>query len=135
MDSKKLNSFKRLLERRQREIGALQQQSEIEEIQGYDSADLVDRAWVDKSKDLMLAMKNEERWELKEIGEALQRIGQKTYGVCERCGNDISENRLRAILLTRLCLNCKNVEEEFTKDRVSTQRLRPIDQEYIDLDE
>ncbi len=40
-----------------------------------------------------------------EIDGALERIEAGTYGLCERCGEPIGENRLRAIPWTRLCID------------------------------
>jgi DnaK suppressor protein len=42
-----------------------------------------------------------------EIVAALERIQGKTYGLCERCGRQIDEERLEAIPTSRLCVSCK----------------------------
>jgi RNA polymerase-binding transcription factor DksA len=42
---------------------------------------------------------------LDEIDAALTRIGDGTYGNCERCGGPIGEDRLRAIPWARLCID------------------------------
>ncbi len=44
--------------------------------------------------------------ELQGIDEALQRIAQGTYGICERCGESIAEVRLEALPAAVLCINC-----------------------------
>lgn len=49
--------------------------------------------------------------EAQEIDEALERIDDKTYGVCENCSKGISEARLRAIPYARLCVNCQGKDE------------------------
>jgi len=48
---------------------------------------------------------------MKEIVEALERIENGTYGKCELCGNDITQNRLMAVPQARLCINCKADQE------------------------
>lgn len=46
------------------------------------------------------------------IDEALRRIKEGTYGICEKCGKQISAARLEAVPHARLCINCKAAEEE-----------------------
>jgi RNA polymerase-binding transcription factor DksA len=43
---------------------------------------------------------------LKNINNALEKIAQKKYGVCEVCGKEITEERLRACPEAKICLNC-----------------------------
>lgn len=44
--------------------------------------------------------------ELEAIHAALARINGGTYGVCVRCGNDISDARLDVVPHTAVCRNC-----------------------------
>jgi RNA polymerase-binding protein DksA len=48
---------------------------------------------------------------LYEIDEALYRIDNNTYGICERCKKEISEARLDAVPYARLCIDCKKDTE------------------------
>jgi RNA polymerase-binding transcription factor DksA len=41
------------------------------------------------------------------VEQALARMDAGTYGLCERCGQPIDEERLDALPAVRLCLNCK----------------------------
>jgi RNA polymerase-binding transcription factor len=43
-----------------------------------------------------------------EIREALQRIGNGTFGKCSDCGQQISSDRLKAIPWTPYCINDQN---------------------------
>lgn len=52
---------------------------------------------------------------LKLLNQALHRIYDKSYGICEICGNYIPENRLNVIPYARFCIDCKRKEE--TKKR------------------
>lgn len=54
-----------------------------------------------------------------EIDEALQRISQKAYGVCEQCGGGIEEARLKALPFVRMCIRCK------TENEKGVRRFRP----------
>jgi RNA polymerase-binding protein DksA len=46
------------------------------------------------------------------IEEALARIEDGSYGKCEGCGGKIALPRLRAVPHARLCIECKEKEEE-----------------------
>ncbi|PIR22351.1 MAG: hypothetical protein COV44_08435 [Deltaproteobacteria bacterium CG11_big_fil_rev_8_21_14_0_20_45_16] len=55
--------------------------------------------------------------ELREIDEALGRIKDNTYGVCEETGTPIEEKRLNAIPWTRLSLEGAEIRELDGEDR------------------
>jgi hypothetical protein len=46
------------------------------------------------------------RQDVADTAQALQRMAQGTYGVCERCRNDIPVGRLRAAPQARFCVPC-----------------------------
>ena len=48
---------------------------------------------------------------LAEIDAALARIEDGTYGVCERCGQPIGEERLEALPWATLCIDDKRKQE------------------------
>jgi len=52
---------------------------------------------------------------LKKIDEAIGRIDDGTYGVCESCGEQIGIKRLEARPVTTLCIECKTQQEEDEK--------------------
>jgi RNA polymerase-binding transcription factor DksA len=43
---------------------------------------------------------------LGDIDNALEKIDTGTYGICERCGKPIGEDRLAAMPMARLCIQC-----------------------------
>lgn len=47
-----------------------------------------------------------ERKELNLINDALDRIADGSYGVCEECGEIINPKRLIALPFAKLCINC-----------------------------
>jgi RNA polymerase-binding transcription factor len=53
----------------------------------------------------------------REIVEALQRIYDGTYGTCENCGNPIARARLEAVPYVRLCVSCKQKEEQASRSQ------------------
>lgn len=52
---------------------------------------------------------------IKEIDEALGRMENKSYGICEETGDEIEEKRLQAIPWTRLSLEGAEVREREQK--------------------
>ncbi len=79
--------------------------------------DLSDQATVEADQSFVLRLKEREQKLLKKIDEALERIAAKTYGVCERCSEEIPYQRLKARPVTTLCIQCKTVQEEEEKIR------------------
>jgi len=45
---------------------------------------------------------------VEEIDHALAKIANRTYGLCERCGQPIPRPRLKALPYARLCVACKS---------------------------
>lgn len=62
-------------------------------------------------QDLSLGLMENKSEVIQEITEALERIKEGTYGLCEGCRKRIPKDRLRAIPYTRLCVQCKKREE------------------------
>jgi len=62
-------------------------------------------------QEMTLGLMESESDELQEIEEALERIEDGTFGVCETCVKPIPKLRLKAIPYTRHCIPCKKKEE------------------------
>ncbi|HEU5423258.1 MAG TPA: TraR/DksA C4-type zinc finger protein [Nitrolancea sp.] len=43
------------------------------------------------------------------IQQALQKLDDGTYGICERCGKPIAPERLEALPFARYCLDCQDI--------------------------
>jgi DnaK suppressor protein len=52
---------------------------------------------------------------LKKIENALDRIEQGIFGICEKCGEAIDLRRLDARPVTTMCIDCKTQQEEEEK--------------------
>ena len=63
-------------------------------------------------QDFSLGLLEGEDIEVKEIDQALERIENKTYGICEECSSHIAENRLKVIPYARLCIKCQESAEK-----------------------
>jgi DnaK suppressor protein len=77
--------------------------------------DPTDRASLESDRNFLLRIRDRERKLIVKIREALDRIENGTFGVCEVCGEEISEERLKARPVTTLCIDCKTDEEEKEK--------------------
>jgi DnaK suppressor protein len=80
--------------------------------------DPTDRANLETDRNFLLRIRDRERKLIGKINEALARIGDdRTFGICEECGDDISEERLKARPMTTLCIDCKTKAEEEEKQK------------------
>lgn len=91
----------------------------IEKLKGNDlsiddseTPDPVDLAVRNYSKNVMLAVSENESRQLLLIDEALQRIDDEEYGLCQNCEQAITPKRLEAIPWARYCLNCQELVEK-----------------------
>ena len=74
-----------------------------------------DRATQESDRNFELRIRDRERKLINKIKDALERIDDGTFGTCEKCGEDISEGRLKARPVTTLCIDCKIEEEKREK--------------------
>jgi len=66
---------------------------------------------VDLSEDISLRKLTTHRESLLKIDEALRKIDEGTYGICEDCGEEISTERLRILPYATLCRDCQEKRE------------------------
>jgi DnaK suppressor protein len=67
-----------------------------------------------------LTIASAENHDLVEIDEALQRLGDGTYGVCQECTGMIEAPRLKALPFVRKCIACQSKTESGRKSRAAT---------------
>jgi DnaK suppressor protein len=77
--------------------------------------DPTDRASLEADRNFMLRIRDRESKLIKKIKKALARIDNNTFGICEKCGEEISIKRLKARPVTTQCIDCKTKEEAFEK--------------------
>ncbi|MBW2603222.1 MAG: RNA polymerase-binding protein DksA [Deltaproteobacteria bacterium] len=77
--------------------------------------DPTDRASLEADRNFMLRIRDRENKLIKKIKKGLDRIENGTFGICEKCGEDISVKRLKARPVTTHCIDCKTKEEAFEK--------------------
>lgn len=61
---------------------------------------------------IALSLASEESQQLQEIDDALERIKNKTYGICEMCKEPIPRKRLEALPHARYCIQCQSEYEK-----------------------
>jgi DnaK suppressor protein len=76
-----------------------------------------DRASLESDRNFELRIRDRERKLIAKMQEAIKRIDDGTFGLCETCGGNISEKRLQARPVTTLCIDCKTKEEKMEKQR------------------
>jgi DnaK suppressor protein len=79
--------------------------------------ELGDQASAEIDRNFMLKLKGRERKLLAKIDEAIEKIDNGTYGICETCGEEINIKRLEARPVTTMCIDCKTEQEEEEKLR------------------
>ncbi len=77
--------------------------------------DPTDRATLETDRNFMLRIRDRESKLIKKIKLALDRIENETFGICEKCGEDISLKRLKARPVTTQCIDCKTKGEALEK--------------------
>lgn len=70
--------------------------------------DLEDLSVIDFIEDLGLSVSDIRKEELLRIDESLRKLDQGTYGICEKCGTQIDEERLRVEASAMHCLKCQS---------------------------
>lgn len=79
--------------------------------------DPTDRASLESDRNFTLRIRDRERKLIGKIKDALERLDNGTFGICEECEEDISEERLMARPVTTLCIECKKKQENQEKLR------------------
>jgi len=86
-------------------------------IDAIEKGDEIDLATGEISRELEAKMSMRQQKQLKEIQEALERLKQGEYGICEDCGEPIPEQRLRLFPAAKLCVRCQEEADYYDKMR------------------
>jgi len=112
MNKEKLEEFRQLL---QSQIDSLLREADKTVSEMTDEKtnfpDPTDRASLESDRNFELRIRDRERKLIGKIQEALERIDDGEFGICESCGEEIGEARLRARPVTTLCIDCKTEQE------------------------
>lgn len=116
--SKKHETLRKFLLQKREEI-LKEAKAEISKYIKGENRQLVDTAlddgdWslVDLSEDISLKQLSTHRETLLKIDTALRKITEGTYGICEDCGEEISEERLKVLPFAIYCRDCQERIEQ-----------------------
>jgi DnaK suppressor protein len=84
------------------------------------SGDIYDQASSERDRELGLLLGDREREKVHAIDEALLRIEENEYGICEECEEEIPLGRLKAMPFARHCVKCKS---DLEKLQAQTKRF------------
>jgi DnaK suppressor protein len=87
---------------------AMRAEREGSKDEGMDTYDLASE---ERDREISFILSDRERAKMGAIEDALERIGEGSYGLCESCGLEIGEERLEALPFTRLCRDCQQDQE------------------------
>lgn len=88
--------------------GSLEEETEEET---YDNNHLADSATATLEREIDYTLEENAENLVRAIDQALERIEDGTYGKCERCGQQIAEERLEAIPHATRCIDCQRLAE------------------------
>lgn len=122
LNKKELNEFKKLVLKRKEEI--LEEIKHISDdtlkksqkeasgdISGY-SYHMADVATDTYDREFSLGLASNERKLLFELDDALKKIEEGVFGICEECKVLITKTRLKAVPQARLCVKCQEKKEK-----------------------
>jgi DnaK suppressor protein len=104
---------KKLLEEQGRTIGALERLRDALKEEVDVDAEEGDPDLIEREKNVALVSQLEHK--LEGIHAALRAIDKGTYGLCERCGKEISVERLEVKPDATLCVQCQSEVEKLIK--------------------
>ena len=81
------------------------------DISGY-TYHMADVATDTYDREFSLGLASNERKALYELDDALKKIEEGTFGICEDCQRLITKIRLKAVPYARLCVKCQHKREK-----------------------
>jgi DnaK suppressor protein len=116
MKPEKLQFFRNMLTQKANELLEEADKTVSDMIVGKENfPDPNDRASLESDRNFELRIRDRERKLLSKIQEAIKRIDDGVFGICEDCGGQVSEKRLMARPVTTLCIECKSKQESLEK--------------------
>jgi DnaK suppressor protein len=121
LDEKKKAFFTKLLNKQLDELLKKEKDTPVSSVVTLpgQTPDFTDQASFESDVDFNIHLKERENRLIFKIREALERIENGTYGICELCGEKITETRLKARPVTTECITCKQNQE-------NQERLRGV---------
>ena len=102
--------IRQILEQKKQELTARLERIHANLRRGYE-ADSKERAKQLEDNEVVDALGNEARDELRKISAALQRLDAGDYGLCVACGSPIKQGRLEVYPYADECIDCAEFDE------------------------
>jgi DnaK suppressor protein len=116
LKSEKLEMFRTMLVQKINELLSEAGKTVSEMTSGKENfPDPNDRASLESDRNFELRIRDRERKLIMKMQEAIKRIDNGGYGICDVCGGPISEKRLMARPVTTECIDCKTKAEKIEK--------------------
>ncbi len=113
MDANSLEFFRNLIHREMAALLGYQAKTMSEMLVSDERlSDIVDYSSIQSDRNFELIIRDRERRLITKMMEAIERIDEGTYGVCDSCGEEIAKKRLIARPVTTLCIKCKTKQEK-----------------------
>ncbi len=113
MKKDQIKKFQQLLLKKKMELmsNVSEEEKEGREAVSVEAKDFADMATEAYGQELSFSISDAGRKSLRDIEDALMRIREGTYGICEGCGKAIVESRLEVIPHARMCISCQENSE------------------------
>jgi DnaK suppressor protein len=79
--------------------------------------DFCDLALLESNSQISFHITDRQNRLIKKIKYTLEKLKKGEFGICEECGEEISEQRLMARPVASLCIDCKRAEEKAERSR------------------
>ena len=83
-------------------------------VRPFDIGDEGDRADTERTHEISVLLSLRDKEKMLAIDEALEKLREGTYGVCEECGDEIGGGRLKVMPLAMSCVTCQSRLEKET---------------------
>jgi DnaK suppressor protein len=121
MTKNELNKYGNVLEAKQAELAKVVRSRDGIVIEK--SPDALDEVQYAADRELAIRSLDRDSILLRDIGGALRRIEQGSFGTCLRCEEEISLKRLAAVPWTSFCIQCQEIA-----DRSQSERADDLDE-------
>lgn len=72
---------------------------------------MAETAAITLEREMELSLEENARASMAQLDRALKKLENGSYGICDRCGERIADERLQAAPSATLCIQCKRIDE------------------------
>ena len=114
MDQKRAKLFRDKLNQKKQEILEAYNKNKAygKEADEEGAQDIADKASNSYTKEFLFSLSNSERDVLQLVDEALERLGDRRYGFCVVCEDEMDKKRLEAVPWAKHCISCQEKQEQ-----------------------